>query len=278
MTDIASADDPFDRRGIGDNLPPEPSVLERGEQLLIPAADGWTTKGPLTSEDDARDLGEFLVQLRKARDKLRAGEIPERQEHLDAISAIMATVAHRLEPHQKALEEIGARAATLLAKLDLAIERIAGSKKVTGLLADWMAREKMRLDDEAEARRLEAQHAERIAQTMKDKAALSGTIDSEIEAQRAVEAAAEARDTADRKTERVRVKGDLAPRAIGLREYWSAEIVNWKLAGQHYKKEPRVIKGYRDAVQAVANKDAERLKDPAKAPPGVEFHKREQAI
>ena len=37
------------------------------------------------------------------------------------------------------------------------------------------------------------------------------------------------------------------------------------------------LEAYDEAVQMVANEDARRLKDPAKAPPGVEFQKREQA-
>jgi polyhydroxyalkanoate synthesis regulator phasin len=267
---------PLGARRLGDNNPPEPTPLETAEQL-IPACDEWTSKGPLTSEDEARVLTEFVVQIRKAREALRAGDTPERQQHLDALAAIRATVAHLMEPHEQALEVINARCAAVLPKLDIAIERINGSKKVTGLLADWMAREKQRRAAEAEARRLEAEQAERIAQTMKDKAALSGTIDAEVEAQRAVEVADEARDAADRKVGRVRVRGDLAPKAMSLHAYWSAEIVDWKLAGQHYKKNQRVIKAYRDAVQAAANKDASTLKDKAKAPPGVEFHVREQA-
>lgn len=266
--------EPFDRPGLGDNHPPEPMAVERAEEL-IPVCDGWTTKGQLTSEDEARLLSEFLVQVRKAREAVKAGT--DRQPHLDALAAIRATVAHLMEPHEKALEEINARSAAVLAKLDIAIERITGSKRVTGLLADWMSREKARLAAEAEAKRLEAEQAERVAQTMKDKAALSGTIDSEIEAQRAVEAADEARDAAERKPGRVRVKGDLAPRAVALKEYWSAKIIDWKEARKHYRTAPRVKEAYDEAVQMVANEDARRLKDPAKAPPGVEFQKREQA-
>ena len=251
-------DEPFDRGGLGGNNPPEPTALERAEEL-IPACDGWTSKGQLTSEDEARLLSEFLVQIRKAREAVTAARDTE------------------CKPLEDALELIKFRYRTPLGKLDLAIERIAGSKRVTGLLADWMSREKKRLAAEAEAKRLEAEQAERIAQTMKDKAALSGTIDSEIEAQRAVEQADEARDAAERRPQRVRVKGDLAPRAVALKEYWSAKIIDWKEARKHYRTAPRVKEAYDEAVQMVANEDARRLKDPAKAPPGVEFQKREQA-
>jgi polyhydroxyalkanoate synthesis regulator phasin len=262
-------------RGLGDNHPPEPTALDRAE-ALIPECDDWTKRGPLTSDDEARVLSEFLAQVRKAREAVKAGE--ERQPHLDALAAIRATVAHLMEPHEKALEEIGARAANVLPKLDIAIERIQGSKKVTGLLAEWMARQKKRLADEAEARRLEAEEAARRARTMMDRAAVSGTIDSEVEAQRAVEDAAEAQAAANRKTQPVRVKGDLAPKAVGLREYWSAKIVDWALARKHYRRHAKVVKAYDDAVQSAANKDAADLKDMAKAPPGVEFQMREQAI
>jgi polyhydroxyalkanoate synthesis regulator phasin len=241
---------------------------------LIPACDEWTTKGQLTSEDEARVLSEFLAQIREARAAVKAGT--DRQPHLDALAAIRATVAHLMEPHEQALAEIGSRSVTVLTKLDIAIERIAGSKKVVGLLADWMARENKRLQAEAEVRRREAEDAERAARTMKDRAAVSGTIDSEVEAQRAVEVASEARDAADRKPQRVRVKGDLAPKAVSLHAYWTAKIVDWSLARRHYRRNPRVVKAYDTAVLAVADDDARHLKDPTKAPPGVEFHKREQ--
>jgi len=270
MTD----DDPLRRPGIGDNQPPEPTAIERAEEL-IPACDGWTTRGPLTKEDDARLLSEFLVQIRKAREAVKAGA--DRQPHLDALAAIRATVAHLMEPHEQALENINARAARVLPKLDLAIERIAGSKKVTGLLADWMARERQRKEAEAEATKRAAADAARAAETMKDRASVEGTIDAELEARQAVETAEELRAEAERKPERVRVKGDLAPKAVGLRDYWSAKITDWKLAGRHYKTEQRVINAFRDAVLMCANADARRLKDKAQAPPGVEFEVREQA-
>ena len=55
-------------------------------------------------------------------------------------AAILATVAHLLEPHDKALAEIAERMAALAPKLDVGIEKINGSKKVTGLLADAVMR------------------------------------------------------------------------------------------------------------------------------------------
>jgi len=260
---------------LGHNRPPEPTALERAESLVV-ACDGWTTKGPLQNEDEARELTEFLVQVRKSRDVLRAG-VPERQQHLDALAAIRATVAHLMEPHEQALEQIGARSAALLPRLDLAIERIAGSKRVPGLLADWIKRKDAALKAEADAKRKAAEEAERIAEHAQDRAGISGTIDDAITAREAVEAAAELRDAAGRAPARAQVKGDLALKAVSLREYWSAEVVDWKAAGRHYKGEARVINGFRKAVQMCADDDARRLKDPALAPPGVRFHKREQA-
>jgi polyhydroxyalkanoate synthesis regulator phasin len=93
---------PLGARRLGDNNPPEPTPLETAEQL-VPACDEWTSKGPLTSEDEARVLTEFVVQIRKAREALRAGDTPERRQHLDALAAIRATVAHLMEPHEQAL-------------------------------------------------------------------------------------------------------------------------------------------------------------------------------
>jgi hypothetical protein len=112
---------------------------------------------------------------------------------------------------------------------------------------------------------------------MKDKAAVSGTIDDELAAQQAVETADQVAAAAAKPVGRTRVKGDLSTRATSLREYWSAKIVDWTLARKHYRTNAKVKKAYDDAVEAAANHDATQLKDFAKAPPGVEFHKREQA-
>jgi hypothetical protein len=246
------------RPGIGDNAPPEPTPLERAAEL-VPACDDWTSKGLLSNEDDARLLSEFLVQIRKAR-----------------AAAVEARDAER-KPHEDALALIDGRYKVPLAKLDIAIERIAGSKKVVGLLADWMARERNRIAEEAARKKREAEEAERAAQTMADRAATAGTIDAEVEARQAIETAEELRQEAERRPGRVRVKGDLAPKAVGLRDYWSAKIIDWTKARRYYRQDARVVKAYDEAVQVCANDDARRLKDKAKAPDGIEFQVREQA-
>jgi hypothetical protein len=259
----------------GHNNPPEPTPLEKAEQL-IPACDEWTAKGALTSEDEARVLGEFLVQIRKAREMIKAGAVEDRKPHLDALAAIRATVAHLMEPHEQALETIGARAVRLQAKLEIAIERIAGSKKVTGLLAEWMSREQARLKAEADAKRKEAEDAARAAERASDRAAIDGTIDAAAAAEEAAQAADEAAAAARKAPTRARVRGDLQARANALHDYWSAAIKDWPLARKAYRRNEKVMKAYDDAVQIAANDEARRVKDPAKAPPGVEFIKREQ--
>jgi hypothetical protein len=246
------------RLGLGGNNPPEPTPIERAEEL-IPACDGWTAKGALTSEDEARDLGEFLVQIRKA----RAGLVAERDE--------------LRRPYEDALLLIDLRFKTPIAKLEMAIERIAGSKKVTGLLADWMRREQDRLKAEADAARREAEARAREAEAAADRAAIDGSIDAAVGAEEAARAAAEAEAAAKKAPVRAQVKGDLAPRAVHLRDYWSAVIKDWSLARRHYRKNEKVVAAYDKAVQAAADDDARHTKDVTKAPAGVEFKKREQA-
>ena len=250
--------DDFGLPPLGHNAPPEPTALERVREL-IPACDEWTAKGEITSEDDARLCTEFLEQLRRSR------------------AALVEQRAADLKPFEEQVLVITTLYKHPLAKLDLALERIQGSKKITGLLAAYIAKKRQRELDEAEARRREAEQAERIAQAMKDKAAVSGTIDDELAAQQAVETADQVVAAAAKPPTRTRVKGDLSTRATSLREYWSAKIVDWKEARRHYRRNERVVKAYDEAVQMVANDDARRIKDPAKAPPGVEFQKREQA-
>jgi hypothetical protein len=244
--------------GLGHNNPPEPTPIERAESL-IPACDDWTGKGALTNEDEARDLGEFLVQIRKARQAL----IDER----DAAK----------KPYEDALALIDSRFKVPVAKLEMAIERIGGSKRMTGLLADWMKREQDRLRAEAEEKRKAAEDAARDAQRASDKAAVDGGIDAAVDAEQAALAAAEAEAAARKAPVRARVRGDLAPRALHLRDYWSAVIKDWPLARKAYRKNPKVVKAYDEAVQAAADVEARQVKDVTKAPPGVEFIKREQA-
>jgi hypothetical protein len=263
-------------RGIGDNNPPEPTPLDKAE-LLVPACDDWTSRGALTSEDEARVLSEFLDQIRKAREMIKAGAIKDRQPHLDALAAIRATVAHLMEPHEQALEMIGARAASLLPKLELAIERIGGSKRTTGLLADWMSSEKARLAAEAEAKRKEAEDAARAAQHAADAAAVDHSIDAAVAAEEAARAADDAAAAARKAPTRARVRGDLAPRAVQLREFWSARIIDWTKARRHYRTNPRVKEAYDEMVQLCANEEARKVKDRSKAPDGIEFEMREQA-
>jgi hypothetical protein len=263
------------RLGLGGNNPPEPTPLELAEQL-IPACDEWTAKGALTTADEARVLGEFLVQIREAHAMVKAGAVVDRKPHLDALAAIIATVKPLMEPHEKALEEIGARAVRLQTRLEVAIERIRGSKKVTGLLADWLSREQDRLRDEAEAKRKAAEDAAREAERASDRAAIDGTIDSTVAAEEMAQAADEAAAAARKAPTRARVRGDLQPRAVALHDYYSAKIIDWVLARRHYRTNPKVKQAYDDAVEAAANDEARRVKDVTKAPPGVEFLKREQ--
>jgi hypothetical protein len=250
--------EPFDRDAIGGNHPPEDSALDRVQQL-IPACDGWTAKGALTTEDEARTLSEFLIQLRQAR------------------SAAEAERDAELKPHEDAIAIVQSRFKRPLAQVDLAIERIAGSRKVAGLLADWISRKNRQLAEEAAAKAQAAEEAKRAAERAVDRSAVTGTIDAELAAEQAVLEAAEAAKAARRAPIRGSVKGDLAKRAVSLTTYWEARIVDWPAARKHYRREERVSKAYDAAVQSCANDDARRLKDPKQAPAGVEFISREQA-
>lgn len=249
---------PLGERRLGDNNPPEPTALDRVREL-IPACDEWTAKGALTSEDDARLCTEFLEQARKA----RAALVEQRDAELKPLEDAALAVTTLYKPW--------------VAKIDLVLERIQGSKKVTGLLAAFLARKRQQAIDEAAARQREAEQAQRDAERAMDRAAVSGTIDDELAAQQAVEEADKVSAAAAKPVPRARVKGDLAAKATSLHAYWSAKIVDWTLARKHYRRNERVVKAYDDAVQLVANRDASEKKDAAKAPPGVEFIKREQA-
>lgn len=264
------------RFGLGGNYPPEPTTLDNIE-ALIPAADETIAKGKITDDEDAGLTAEQLEQLKKALKALKAGVPADRQPHLEAIAAIHATVAHLTEPHEKALQDIGARAAAVTPKVEIAIEKIGGSKKMVGILAAYMAAKRERLAAEAEAQRKAAEDAQREADRAEDQAIKTGTIDDELAARNAIEAAEQAKRTAGKRPPRAQVKGDLSSRATALVTYWSAEVVDWVAARKHYRTNERVKEAYDEAVQLAANDDARRLKDPKLAPAGIKFISREAA-
>lgn len=248
-----------DAPSIGDNFPPEPTAIERAEELFT-ACDDWTSKGEITDEDDARACSEFLAQLRTAKAQLKAQRDADRAPYQQALLVIDGLYKHPLR------------------KITLAIERIAGSKanRVVGLLAAYMERKRQAALAAAAVKRREAEEAARIAERAQDRASVSGTLDDAYEAERAIDAADELRSAA-RRPIRASVKGDLAPRATALFTDWFAVIADWPAARKHYRQDPRVVKAYDLAVQAAANDDAARSKDANAAPAGVIFKSQPRA-
>src|SRR4051812_2535649 len=235
---------------LGHNNPPDPTPIERNEQL-IPVVETEIAKGPPTNAEDAGRLGELAVQVRINKAALVAERDAMKKPYADAL----VTIDRQYEP--------------AINRATLAVERILGGKTVAGLIPIYQSREDERLRAEAEAKRLEAEDAARIAAHAADKAVVEGTIDAAVMAEQAAKDAAEAERLAKQAPTRSRVKGDFSPRALARVEYWSATVVDWAKARRHYRTNARIVKAYDDAVQGAADNDARKLKDPAKAPPGV---------
>jgi hypothetical protein len=146
----------------------------------------------------------------------------------------------------------------------------------------WLKKEDDRLAEErrvAQAKidqaRKEAEEAEKRA--VKEAGKKNGDpLRAQIAAEQAQAAIAAAEETAAAVPEKAQIKGAYTRTAVGLRDYWSAEITDLSAAFKHYnaKKNP-----YRDtlglaikaALEDIADKDAKKTKDVSKAPEGVTF-------
>jgi hypothetical protein len=143
-------------RGLGDNQPPEPTPLERGEELVA-ACNLWTATVPTIA--DAEQAGRaqaFIDQLRLETAAIEAAQKAERKPHDDAIVAIRARYRQPLE------------------LLGIALDRMKW------LAGGWLDREKARIGREAAERERLAAEAEVAARVARETAARPGaTVEDE---------------------------------------------------------------------------------------------------
>ncbi len=167
--------------------------------------------------------------------------------------------------------------------VDTAIGTLLGKSSV------WLTKERERIAaekaaQEAEARRLreEADRLRREAEQANAKLAADAE-EAEAAANRAAEASEAARTAkaaervAERKPEVAAIKSEPARRAMTLRTYWSAAIVDEAAALASYTDHPVVRKAALAAALQVAGEAARTLKNEAAAPPGFRFIKEERA-
>jgi len=239
--------------GIGHNEPP-PDLFDRVYEL-VRNADKWIAERPaIASDEQAKTAQTFIDQLMIARHEL------ERER------------GRELSPHQTEIAMIRTRYENPLALLDLALSSMRAKA------AEWLQKLKQRLREDQARYEREARTLRSFADEMAREAAQpNASIEEQRAAQKAEEAAVQAERRAGQKPKRAQVKGDYAGRAMSLRTYWHARVLDKTVALQTYANNENV----RNAALGAALKEAEALAKKAKradaAPAGFEFYVDERA-
>jgi hypothetical protein len=236
---------------LGHNRPPAPTPLDRATELIA-NANRWIAERPSITDEETAGLGQgFMQQLRDCRADIEAAQQEER------------------EPHDTAIAAIRARYRDPLALVDIAL------RKMGELLAPFLKAKDDRLRREAEERNRIALEAQHRADRALERARATGTVEDQLTMERAAEEADAARKAAGRAPKRAQLKGDYSPKAMSLREYWSAEVVDDALARQSYAQHPEVLEAQLAAARKIAGREARAAKREDAAPPGFRFVKRE---
>lgn len=223
MSDTATA-------GIGHNQPDEFAKIKARAEALGTTANEWLRSvKEITDAETAQACDSFLAQVRA---EMKASDADRKKINL---------------PHDQAVKANNDRFRPLTSLLET-FERLLSSLK-----AGWLKREQARIAAEraeAEAKALAALQAEEDAARA---AAKADSVAAVVAADEARQKAKEAMATlAAAERARPQVKGELAARSSGLRQYWFAAITDWDKAIAHFSEDPRV----REVVQALANAEA----------------------
>ena len=231
--------------GIGHNMPDALEALTQQVDELIENADLWSKVKEIKDEEQAGRCSDFQARTKamlKDVDKKRlAGNKPFRDE-----------IAKNDSDHK-----------SLTGKLEVI------AKSLQPLLGGWLIKERERLAEEARVAEEKALKELSEAEELKQAAAETGNVSDEIAAEEAETAATEAIAQADdaSKNTRAKVQGNLGGRAISMRTYWSANIIDQNKALEHFRDHPKVL----DLIESLAN-EAARSPEKRKTPiPGVEF-------
>lgn len=289
-------------RGIGDNQPP--SALATAIELTSTATSWLADRPEITDADAAKEAGEIVEKLRATKKILAAAQKDDLAPHDRAIAEIKAQYKAPAIALEAALNSLlSLSAAWLKRERDrIAAEKAAQEAEARRLReeAERAEREKVeaqrRLDEER--RRLAAEEEERRRaaaaeeQTELERIAAESQAATDLErveaerqeaaraaaeAEAKAKAAKEAEREAQRKAQTAAIKTAPAQRAVTLRSYWSAEIVDEAAAIDSYRLHPTVRKATLAAVLQAANEDARRLKNLDAAPLGVRFIQEERA-
>lgn len=243
------------RLGLGGNLPPDPLVVEADER--IDTANKWLNDRKEITDAEMADKAAFFIS-----------QVAASHKALDD---------QRLEEGRLFKKTQEEKYSTPLSILTLALEKLKAMRRV------WLQKEDARLEAERMAAQKvvdDARRAAEEAQARADKEAAKAkggdVLRSEIAVQAAQAKIEKAEEAVAAVPERAQIKGTYTTKAVGLREYWSAEITDFSAAFKHYNakgnpKKNRLALAIKATIDKFADEDAKLLKDTIKAPPGITF-------
>lgn len=236
---------------IGNNNPPDQLLEEANERIA--AANRWLIeRDDITKWDDeiADKIGGFKTQVGATRKQLDDRRLQEGRDFDAKQDAIYKDPLALLKAAYTSID------AKIKAYLKAKQDRLDAEKAAA----------------EAEARRIqkEAEDAQRKAEeAAKQKGA--DVLRAQLEAAKAKEKAEAAVQAAAAPVERAAIKGTFTQRAVTLKTYWDARIVDEQAALKAYAKHPDIRAAALAAILKIAKADAVATKDPAKAKPGTEY-------
>lgn len=228
----------------GDQFP----IIRDRVDVLSGTANAWLQQvKEITDAETATACEDFIAQVKAEIKAAEDERKKQKQPHMDAGAA----VDEKFRPLQVTLKMI----ADLLSPLK------------TG----WLKREQERLKREAEEKEAAALKALEEAETAK--ATAPTTIEEAVRAEQAQKKADEAVADADRAGKsKAQLKGAFTSRATSLRTYWSARIVDYRMALLHYGEHDEV----KAVIQKLADADARTHKETMNIP-GCESQSEQKA-
>lgn len=246
--------------GMGHNQPPtETDELLKRLDELVANANRWRADRPvIVDQEMAGTAQRFIIQLRDIRGAM--------EKNLKEIT----------KPHDEAIVAAKLRFRDPLALVGLALNGMALANTV------WLQKQRDELEEQRRRAEAEAEEALAEAERLRQEAQKPGaTVQDELAVARAEERVADITDRALSIPDRPRIKDDQAARAMSIRTFWKARVINQNLAIKSYKSNLEVKTAVRAAALAqitkIASNEARFSKNPADAKPGIEFYTDERA-
>lgn len=227
------------------------SQLEGRQHELLETGKQWFDRYPEIDTQEVSDIcSDYISQVRAFKKEVESSRKAQKAPVIEQGKAI--------EAYYKGLTA------------DLATIEAALKERQTTFLKigqDRLAQERREAEERA---RKEHEAAEEAARKLAESQSFDDMKQAEDAQGRADDAQREADEAASK---RATAKGDLAPRSMSLRTSYSAEIVNYDLALEHYRNHSNV----REAIQAIANGEARHTKGTMNVP-GVKVITTQQAV